>query len=91
MEKSKKYNDIYGGFGKTLNLGLTAGVSIALCTFLGYETDQFLKTAPKGIIGGAMFGVIAGAVYMWEQMKLIDRRLKKKQGNEKPEKELPQS
>ena len=65
MIKEKSYHDIYGGFGKTLNLGLTVGVSIALCTFLGYKSDEYFNTAPQGIIGGAMFGLIAGVVNMW--------------------------
>lgn len=91
MIKEKSYHDIYGGFGKTLNLGLTVGVSIALCTFLGYKSDEYFNTAPQGIIGGAMFGLIAGVVNMWEQLKGIDKRLKRRQEDAKAQSKDKQS
>lgn len=87
---AKSYKDIYGGItGKTLNIGLAVGVSIALCTFIGYEIDVYFHTSPNGIIGGSLFGVLAGFVNMWEQMKKINNKLN--EDNEKRKSELPKN
>ncbi len=84
---AKSYKEIYGGItGKTLNIGLVIGVSIALCTFIGYEIDVHFNCSPQGIIGGALFGIVAGFVNMWEQLKKINKHLDDQ--NEKRKKEL---
>lgn len=88
MKKNKKYKDIYGGLtGRTLNLGLMVGVSIALCTFLGYKADEYFGCAPKCIIGGALFGIVAGLVNMFEHLHKINKGLNEE--NEKRKEELP--
>lgn len=84
---AKSYKEIYGGItGKTLNIGLTIGVSIVICTFIGYEVDNYFQCSPKGIIIGSICGIIAGFVNMWEQMKKLNKHLDKE--NEKRKKEL---
>ena len=84
---AKSHKDIYGGMtGKTINIGLTIGVSIAICTFLGYEADVHFQCSPKGLIAGALFGIVAGFVNMWEQLKKLNKHLDKE--NEKRKKEL---
>lgn len=77
MEKNQKsYNDIYKSFGsRTLNLGLAVGVSIVICTIAGYCIDQHYSCAPKGIICGSIFGIIAGLVNMWEQIQKMNKSL----------------
>ncbi len=91
MNKNKKsYKDIYGGItGKTLNIGLTIGVSIALCTFIGYEIDEYFHTSPNGIIGGSLFGILAGFVNMWEQLRKLNQKLN--EDNNKRKDELPKA
>lgn len=90
MKKNKKYKDIYGSLtGRTLNLGLMVGVSIAICTFLGYKADEIYNCAPKGIIGGALFGIVAGLVNMFEHLNTINKNLN--DANEKRKEKLPKS
>lgn len=84
---AKSHKDIYGGMtGKTLNIGLVIGVSIAICTFIGYEIDSHFNCSPQGVIAGAVFGIFAGFVNMWEQLKKINKHLDQK--NEKRKEEL---
>ena len=83
-KNAKSYKEIYGGItGKTLNVGLTIGVSIALCTFIGYEIDLRFHCSPQGIICGAIFGIVAGFVNMWEQLKRINNHLDKENAKRK--------
>ena len=85
-KNTKTYNEIYGGIsGKTMNLGLMIGVSIALCTFVGYEIDTYFNCSPKGIVSGSIFGIISGFVNMWEQLKKMNKDLDKKNGKSKEE------
>ncbi len=90
MKKNKSYKDIYGGLtGKTLNLGLMVGVSIAICTFLGYKADDIYGCSPKGIIGGAVFGIVAGLVNMFEHLQKLNKTLSDE--NEKRKEEFPKN
>ena len=83
---AKSYKEIYGGItGKTINIGLVIGVSIALCTFIGYEIDVHFHCSPQGLIGGALFGIVAGFVNMWEQLKKINQHLDEKNAKRKEE------
>ena len=85
---AKSYKEIYGGMtGKTMNIGLVVGVSIGVCTYLGYIIDNHFNCSPNGIIAGAVFGIFAGFVNMWEQLKTINKHLDKE--NEKRKEELP--
>ncbi len=85
---AKSHKDIYGGItGKTINIGMAIGITIAICTFMGYEADIHFHCSPKGIIGGALFGIVAGFVNMWEQLKKLNQHLDKE--NEKRKKKLP--
>ena len=87
---AKSYKEIYGGItGKTMNLGLVVGVSIAVCTYMGYLVDTHFHCSPNGIIAGAVFGIFAGFVNMWEQLKKINNHLDKE--NEKRKEELPKN
>jgi F0F1-type ATP synthase assembly protein I len=75
-KNAKSYKEIYGGVtGKTLNLGLMVGVSIAVCTFMGYKVDFYFHCTPKGIIGGCLFGIVAGFINMWEQLSSMNKTL----------------
>ena len=86
-KNAKSYKEIYGGItGKTMNIGLVVGVSIAVCTYMGYLIDTHFKCSPNGIIAGAVFGIFAGFVNMWEQLKTINQNLDKE--NEKRKEEL---
>lgn len=90
MKKNKSYKDIYGNLtGRTLNLGLMVGVSIAICIFLGYKVDEIYNCTPKGIIGGAIFGIVAGLVNMFEHLQKINKTLNSE--NEKRKEELPKN
>ena len=81
---AKSYKEIYGGVtGKTMNIGLVIGVSIALCTFIGYEIDSHFHCSPQGTIAGALFGIVAGFVNMWEQLKSINEHLDKENAKRK--------
>lgn len=88
-KNAKSHKDIYGGItGKSVNIGLAIGVSIALCTFVGYEIDNYFRCSPKGMIAGSICGIIAGFVNMWEQLKKLNQHLDKE--NEKRKKKLPE-
>ena len=85
--KQKSYNEIYGGItGRAANLGLMVGVCIAICTFFGYYIDELYNLAPKGIVCGALFGVIAGFVNMIEQLNKISKKMD--ETSEKSKKQL---
>ena len=87
---AKSYKEIYGGMtGKTMNLGLVVGICIAVCTYIGYLVDSHFNCSPQGIIAGAVFGIFAGFVNMWEQLKNINQHLDKE--NEKRKEELPKN
>ncbi|MBQ2593050.1 MAG: AtpZ/AtpI family protein [Candidatus Riflebacteria bacterium] len=87
---AKSHKDIYGGItGKTINIGMAIGITIAICTFMGYEADIHFHCSPKGIIAGALFGIVAGFVNMWEQLKKLNQHLDKE--NEKRKKKLPEN
>lgn len=84
---AKSYKEIYGGMtSKTMNIGLSIGVTIAVCTYLGYLIDFHFKCSPNGVIAGAVFGIFSGFVNMWEQLKSINQHLDKE--NEKRKEEL---
>lgn len=83
---AKSYKEIYGGMtGKSMNIGLVMGVAIALCTFIGYEIDSYFNCSPHGIIAGAVFGIFAGFVNMWEQMNKINDHLDEENDKRKEE------
>ncbi len=67
-EKSRLVRRV-GYLGNVLSTGFTGGVCMAIGIFIGLKADDYLQSAPYGILGGILLGLGAGALQTWKQLK----------------------
>ena len=69
MPGQKKNIDLAQG----ATLGLTLGVVLSLFTYLGYRFDQWLGTAPVGVIAGCILGLGGGMYHVIRRVSDLGR------------------
>lgn len=69
MPGPKKNIDLAQG----ASLGLTLGAVLSLFTYLGYRLDQWLGSAPIGLIAGCVLGLFGGMYHVIRKVSDLGR------------------